>query len=653
MDGMTQILRSRLSPGTRLNGIYEVDNLIASGGMGEVYKGHTIQTGDPVAIKVLLPNFAGNDAALGLFRREASALHNLQHEAIVRYYVFTIEPVLRRPYLAMEFVEGRSLAEIVRNEPLPYEAVRSLLKRLATGLHAAHERGITHRDVSSDNIMIPGGDVARAKIIDFGIARSTLLQEHTIIGGGFAGKYNYVSPEQLGLFGGDVRAKSDIYSLGLVLVEALTGQPIDMGGTQAAVLDKRRKVPDLGAIDLRIRPLLEKMLQPDPAARPDSMMQVATWPLPTSHAGDRRASDADNGRAKRSHASARGRGKWYASAAVLAALMLGGAAAAYLYPRASGPQTRPPATPETATKLPAPAEKKLAAPSDPPAPALTPAQPIVAPPAAAKQPAALDTTALLTPPSSPAPTLTPAQPAVAPPALTPAKPAAPPTAAPKQPGAVDIAALPPSTALGPASQIERYIGQYNGGDCFFITPNAISANAARIDGYGTDQAAFQVLDEAFKRANGFEADIEVRQVTAQQCPALTFLSRMRGERSRALHLQIGETNLKSGEALTGSIEGVGSDSVQLLLVSDEGTVQDLSTFLKPAGDGRTFNLRMQRVGASGAQPQLLLAVASARPLETLRDAKASADQLFPLARVEVSRAGQAAGATMRYFKLDR
>ena len=300
--------------------------------MGEVYKGHTIQTGDPVAIKVLQPEFAGNDAALALFRREASALHNLHHEAIVRYYVFTIEPVLRRPYLAMEFVEGQSLAEVVRREPLTYEAVRSLLKRVAAGLHVAHERGIVHRDVSSDNIMIPGGDVARAKIIDFGIARSTQFGDHTIIGGGFAGKYNYVSPEQLGLFGGDVRAKSDIYSLGLVLVEALTGQPVDMGGSQAAVLDKRRKVPDLGAIDLRIRPLLERMLQPDPEARPDSMAQVATWPLATARPGDGPSAPpvSASRRSERSpQAPARRRGRKYAWAGILAALLIGGVGAAY------------------------------------------------------------------------------------------------------------------------------------------------------------------------------------------------------------------------------------------------------------------------------------------------------------------------------------
>ncbi len=162
-----------------------------------------------------------------------------------------------------------------------------------------------------------------------------------------------------------------------------------------------------------------------------------------------------------------------------------------------------------------------------------------------------------------------------------------------------------------------------------------------------------ILDDAFKQANGFEADIEVRQVTAPQCPALTFLARLRAERGNGPRLQIAEANLKSGQALTGSIEGVGNDNVQLLLVSDEGHVQDLSALLKPAGDARTFNLRMQRVGAPGAQPQLLLAFTSARPLETLRDAKSSADQLFPLAQVEVTRTGQSVGAAVRYFKLDR
>ncbi len=259
----------RLSPGTRLNGIYEIDEQIGIGGMGEIYKGHTIQFGDPVAIKLMLPEFGENESALALFRKEASALHNLHHDAIVRYYVFTVEPVLQRPYLAMEFVDGRSLSDLLGDGPLVFEAARSLMQRLASGLQAAHERGIIHRDVSPDNVLIPGGDVARAKIIDFGIARSTTVTDGTVIGSGFAGKNNYVSPEQLGLFGGNVTAKSDIYSLGLVLVAALTGRPLDMSGSPAEIVDKRRKVPDLGAIDMRFRPLLEQMLEPDPAKRPE------------------------------------------------------------------------------------------------------------------------------------------------------------------------------------------------------------------------------------------------------------------------------------------------------------------------------------------------------------------------------------------------
>ena len=195
-DPQEDFLRPRLSPGTRLNGIYEIDHPIGLGGMGEIYKGHLVETGDPVAIKMMLPEMS-DQAAFTLFRKEASALHHIQHDAVVRYYVFTVEPVLRRPYLAMEFVEGRTLTDILHDDgPLSFEAVQSLFLRLASGLQAAHEHGIVHRDISPDNIIIPNNDVARAKIIDFGIARTT--QHGTVISGGFAGKFNYVSPEQLG-----------------------------------------------------------------------------------------------------------------------------------------------------------------------------------------------------------------------------------------------------------------------------------------------------------------------------------------------------------------------------------------------------------------------------------------------------------------------
>jgi serine/threonine-protein kinase len=174
-----------IGPGTRLNGIFEIDQRLAAGGMGEIYRGHAIETGDPVAIKVLRPDLVDHEAALALFRNEAKALYSIQHEAIVRYYVFSSDPGIRRHYLAMEFVDGEPLSDVLKRGPLSFEEVQALQQRVAAALHEAHRRGVIHRDVSPDNIIIQNGDVAGAKIIDFGIAR--LTKSTTIIGSGFAG----------------------------------------------------------------------------------------------------------------------------------------------------------------------------------------------------------------------------------------------------------------------------------------------------------------------------------------------------------------------------------------------------------------------------------------------------------------------------------
>ncbi|RWE29990.1 serine/threonine-protein kinase, partial [Mesorhizobium sp.] len=261
--------------GTQLSGIYELDERIASGGMGEVYRGHNIQTGDHVAIKIVLPEFARDQTILSLFRKEASILNHLSHDAVVRYHVFTVDAGIGRPYLAMEFVDGQSLFDVLRRGPMPAEDVRRLCHRLASGLSAVHQAGAIHRDLSPDNIILPGGRVERAKIVDFGIARSATVGGETLIGGRFAGKYNYVSPEQLGLYGGEVSEQSDIYSLGLVLAAALRGKPIDMSGSQYEVIEKRRSVPDLSDIDPHFRDLIDAMLQPDPRDRPASMAEIA------------------------------------------------------------------------------------------------------------------------------------------------------------------------------------------------------------------------------------------------------------------------------------------------------------------------------------------------------------------------------------------
>ena len=263
--------------GTELNGIYRIDEKIAIGGMGEVYRGHNIQTNDPVAIKIVLPEFARDETILAMFRKEASVLNHLSHEAIVRYHVFSIDAGIARPYLAMEFVDGESLADRAVRARFTVDETITLTRHLASGLQAAHNAGVIHRDLSPDNIIINRGEVGRAKIIDFGIAKSAQVGGGTLLGGKFAGKYNFVSPEQLGLFGGEVTPKSDVYSLGLVVAAALKGAPLDMSGTQVDVIEKRRSVPDLSDIDPVLLPLITAMLQPDPQYRPASMAEIVDW----------------------------------------------------------------------------------------------------------------------------------------------------------------------------------------------------------------------------------------------------------------------------------------------------------------------------------------------------------------------------------------
>ncbi|MEI5677277.1 MULTISPECIES: serine/threonine-protein kinase [unclassified Mesorhizobium] len=297
-DGKTRIAvnRTTLEPGTQLNDTYEIDARIASGGMGEVYRGHNIQTGEPVAIKTILPELADDDAIFALFKKEATILGRLHHETIVRYYSFSRDPRLGRPYLAMEFVDGQSLADRIAISPLDASEARRLFIRVADGLALAHRAGVIHRDLSPDNIILQHGDVSQPKIIDFGIARSANVGGGTLIGGNFAGKYNFVSPEQLGIKNLEVTARSDLYSLGLVIAAALRGAPLDMGGSHVEVIDKRRAVPDLTDLDPGLRPLVQAMLQPEEDDRPDSAEQVAAW-LRSAKIGSARPASTGSGSA--------------------------------------------------------------------------------------------------------------------------------------------------------------------------------------------------------------------------------------------------------------------------------------------------------------------------------------------------------------------
>ena len=262
-----------MPPGSVLIYTYRIDALIGRGGMGEVYKAHHVELDTAHAIKMILPEMANDPKVVSLFRREASVLRQVRHPAVVGYDgVFRDEN--GRVYLVMEFVEGPSLDQLMRRAPLTVGEVRRLRDRVASGLADAHRQGVIHRDLSPNNIIVPGNDVSQAKIIDFGIAKVQDPEVGTIVGSMFAGRYSYASPEQVGMFGGIVDARSDIYTLGLVLAAAAVGKHLDMGTSLMSVIKAREHAPDLSAVPEDLHAELTWMLQPDPANRPASMEEL-------------------------------------------------------------------------------------------------------------------------------------------------------------------------------------------------------------------------------------------------------------------------------------------------------------------------------------------------------------------------------------------
>lgn len=592
---------NRLTQGTRLNGIYEIDDHIASGGMGEIYRGHAIETGDTVAIKVIRSDLADNTLALALFRKEASALHYIQHDAIVRYYVFSLDPGIGRHYLAMEFVEGQPLSDLLKSGPLGLKSTLNLLQRLASGLSAAHQHGIIHRDLSPDNILVARRNVGFAKIIDFGIARSTRNNDGTIIGSGFAGKFNYVSPEQLGLFGGDVTAKSDIYSLALVIAECVSGQPINMGGSQFEVLEKRRSTPDLKAIDPRLRPLIARMLQPDPNDRPNSMAEVAAW---------RPAASSFTGRPDDNHSFA---SKKLALASLLIILLLSLACGAYYFLGDS--------------------------PSQPGQDRLTANAPVLNPDTGIDARRAED--ARLTADSL-------------------AKQRAEETKSNAEKARNERADLPAAERpRDPVERIRQFVNAYDGGECFFVEPVAIADGNATLEGYSRSAAPFEALDSDFKRANGFEALVGYHMVTPQQCAAISFAGQLRKQRDLAPTLDVRAGNLRSTGSVSGSVAGFGNRNVELLLIDHEGHVMSLTSQLKGDGDTRTFTINIQRGDVGPSKLQLLLALVSNRPPETLRPTQpgsielGTAEKLFARVYDEALKSGQSIGVRLKSFNLEK
>jgi tRNA A-37 threonylcarbamoyl transferase component Bud32 len=253
-------------------GRYELRDVLGRGSMGTVYSGRDVVLDRPVALK-LFPSEATDAQDAARYEQEARVLARLNHPGLVTVFDAGVDASVAdepKPFLVMQLVEGETLRDRLRNGPLPSADVAALARQLASALAHIHAQGVVHRDLKPANIILASsgepGVVAAATLTDFGIAR--LVDGTRLTATGFTiGTANYLSPEQVN--GTDVAAPSDVYSLGLVLLECLTGEVAYPGVGIEAALPRLQRPPAIpGWLPQGWARLLRAMTDTDPDVRP-------------------------------------------------------------------------------------------------------------------------------------------------------------------------------------------------------------------------------------------------------------------------------------------------------------------------------------------------------------------------------------------------
>ena len=225
--------------GNVLQGRYVIQSRLASGAMGVVYKGERLQLGRPVAVKFLHPWIAAQKAFLGRFENEAKAMSRLAHPNCVSVIDFGVEGA---PYLVMDFATGHTLREVMQQGPLPAGRVLRIAQQLLAGLAHAHAQGIVHRDLKPENLILSGETTLdeHLRILDFGLAK---LRDGPAMTAGLAvGTPSYMSPEQSGGTGA-IDARTDLYTVGVVLFEILAGRKPFQSANVGEVILMHREAP--------------------------------------------------------------------------------------------------------------------------------------------------------------------------------------------------------------------------------------------------------------------------------------------------------------------------------------------------------------------------------------------------------------------------
>jgi hypothetical protein len=255
-----------IAPGDLVDGRYAVGARLGRGGMGEVYRALDTQAVSTVALKVLTSTAPGSDRR---FRAEADLLGRLAHPGIVAMHGAGVHEGV--PYLVLDLADGPSLADQLHGGRLGVERTVDVGAQLADALGHAHDRGVTHRDVKPSNILFDSE--RRLRLADFGIARVADGPALTTTGE-LVGSAPYLAPEQVS--GQDVGPPADVYALGLVLAECLTGHPCFAGNGIAAALSRLHRPPDLPEEPAWLHEALGAMTARMPARRPPVEAVAAT-----------------------------------------------------------------------------------------------------------------------------------------------------------------------------------------------------------------------------------------------------------------------------------------------------------------------------------------------------------------------------------------